>query len=65
MVIDVVIVLIDMVEVDDGVVLRLVERDIMPTKRYHTNRPGEKLKLREPDGRVSEGYWRGSPTSTE
>jgi len=36
-VIDVVAVLIDVVEVDDGVVIRLVERDIIPIEKIAQN----------------------------
>jgi len=36
-VIDVVVMLIDVVEVDDGVVVRLVERDIIPKEKVAQN----------------------------
>ena len=42
MVIDVVVMLIDVVEVDDGVVIRLVERDIMPREKVAQNQVGRK-----------------------
>jgi hypothetical protein len=32
-IVDVVVMLIDVVEVDDGVVIRLVERDIIPARK--------------------------------
>jgi hypothetical protein len=53
-VIDVVVVLIDVAEIDDGVVIRLVERDIIPLKMYHST-DAVKSNISHGPFRVSEG----------